>query len=288
MKIKTVGIFPNIEKPGSLEFVNKAVDIFAGLGVKSVVPEKITGVSADVLSIERFLEAVDMVFVFGGDGTFLRAARQCCKAGVPLLGINTGSLGFLTEFTKSDFEKGIGKILSGDYQIAELMMFKISVMDKGKVVNKYKALNDVVINRGAFSRAVEIKVAVDGEVLNEYYADGLIVSTPTGSTAHSLSAGGPIVVQKMEAMIITPICPHSLSNRPVIVPPSSRVEFSLSGSRESAKLTVDGQIGLDVKDSVVVEKNIDSVKLVRPREKSYFEILREKLNWSGSFKTSQK
>ena len=212
----------------------------------------------------------------GGDGTFLKLARSVFPSSAPLLGINLGSLGFLAEVKLPGMKKTVEKVLNGDCHIDERMALEAS-LGSGK---KLTALNEFVIS-GTTGRVISLSVSVDGEFVNTYSADGIIISTPTGSTAYSLSAGGPIVAPDVKGIIITPICPHSLTNRPLLVPEESVIELKLELRGGTTVIATDGQERFELKKNAVlaVNKAKGSVKMVIPSKNSYFKILREKLRW---------
>src|SRR3989454_1777908 len=223
----------------------------------------------------------DLAVVVGGDGTLLAAARLLGDRQIPILAINYGGLGFLTEVTLQEMYPTLERLLQGHFITEERMMMDITLTRTGKPASSYRALNDVVINKGALSRIIDLEVHVDGQYVSRFRADGLIVATPTGSTAYNLSAGGPIIFSSMSAMVVTPICSHTLTNRPLLLPPSVRIEITLRSSQEDAYVTVDGQVGLPLQtdDQVKVEKSKVAVKLVAPSGKNYFDLLRGKLKW---------
>ncbi len=290
MKIKSVGIFPNPKKKECLEYIKTLTVLFKKNNIDVYMPDFLPSVpDADFKSVnlKLFLSKVNIIIVLGGDGTFLYAARECHNADVPLLGVNMGSFGFLTEFTKEDFLVSMGTVIKGHYKIVELLTFDVKVMRKNRCIADFIALNDAVLSRDSFSRALGIQVNLGDEFLNEYFADGLIIATPTGSTAHSLSAGGPIVVQTMKSILITPICPHALTNRPIIIPSETKVSLLVKKAEKNARLTIDGQIGLSLKkgDAIIVKSRKDCIKLIRPVQRSYYGILRDKLSWSGTYRT---
>ena len=224
--------------------------------------------------------AVDVVAVFGGDGTFLHAARIVAASGIPILGINLGTLGFLAEVNPPDLRSALRNLLAGEYNLEERMCLDVEALRAGQSLAKYTALNDAVINKGAIARIIELEVTVNGQVVTVTRADGLIVSTPTGSTAYSLSAGGPILYPTLGALIITPICPHTLTNRPVVVPDQAQVEVSLLRGAD-VMLTVDGQVGIALEplDRLAMRKAAHSIRLVQPAGSGFFSLLRAKLKW---------
>ncbi|MBI1884544.1 MAG: NAD(+)/NADH kinase [Chlamydiae bacterium] len=225
----------------------------------------------------------DILVALGGDGTLLQAVKRVSRPNLPVLGVNLGGLGFLTEFSAAEFLKGFGKILKSDFEIDERETLQIRRLRKGGKERSYEALNDAVITKGALSRMLSLDVFVDEEYLTTYRSDGLIVATPTGSTAHSLSGGGPIVVPHCQVMLITPICPHTLSNRPLVLSHDQTVRVQLTSSSQGVGLTLDGQLGLDLKegDAVEIKEGARTIPLIRLKN-CYFEILREKLGWRGT------
>ena len=228
---------------------------------------------------------VEMIIVLGGDGTLLSAARLIANAqtDVPIFGVNLGGLGFLSELSLDELYGNLEKALAGRLKIEERMMLTASVLRRGKPIAKYRVLNDAVINKGALARMVELRVSVNGGHLTTLRADGLIVSTPTGSTAYSLSAGGPIIHPMIRCFVLTPICPHTLSNRPIALPDTVVVTACLSSPSEDVTLTLDGQIGFPLvpNDEVEIEKSRYTLKLIKHPTKSYYEILRTKLKWGN-------
>jgi NAD+ kinase len=237
-------------------------------------------------NIQSSLEAdaaskADLVVVVGGDGTLLAAARLLGNRQIPILAINHGGLGFLTEVTLEEMYPAIERVLAGHFITEHRMMMDIGVSRANNRAGVYRALNDVVINKGTISRMIELETRVDGQYVSRFRADGLIVATPTGSTAYNLSAGGPIVFPTISAMIVTPICSHTLTNRPIVLPPEVKVEIILADAHEDVHVTVDGQVGmkLETDDKITVEKSSIAVKLVAPADKNYFDVLRGKLKW---------
>jgi NAD+ kinase len=229
-------------------------------------------------------KAADLIIVLGGDGTILRVARELEGSATPLLGVNLGNLGFLTSVRGDKLTSAVREILCGEYQVSERQALQATLLRAGKRKEAHRALNDVVISRGAFSRIVRLRLSVDGELLTEYVCDGMIFATATGSTAYSLSAGGPIMVPTARALIITPICPHALSNRSVIAGKNSVICCQVMRAAGELLLTVDGQVQLRMEagDEVEVRQSSRTVQLVTPKNHSYFEVLREKLKWSGA------
>jgi len=229
---------------------------------------------------EELVKEVDIVSVFGGDGTLLYAARLVGSSGVPILGINLGSLGFLTEVKLTDMHEAFERLLAGNYQLENRMLLNVEVVRGGNVSARYLALNDAVINKGALARIIELEVSINSQPVLYTRADGLIISTPTGSTAYSLAAGGPILHPTLDAFIIAPICPHTLTNRPVVIPENDTVVVCLRRGAD-VMLTVDGQVGmpLEPQDCLRVRRAESMLSLVLPFGHNFFKLLREKLRW---------
>ena len=223
----------------------------------------------------------DLTVVVGGDGTLLAAARLLGDRQIPILAMNHGGLGFLTEVTLEEMYPAIERVLGGHFITEHRMMMDVEVSRKKKRIAAFRALNDVVINKGAISRMIDLEPHVDGHYVSKFRADGLIVATPTGSTAYNLSAGGPIVFPTMDAMIVTPICSHTLTNRPIVLPPGVKIEIMLRSDQDDVQVTIDGQVGLklEMDDRIAIQKSTVAVKLVAPADKDYFDILRGKLKW---------
>ena len=230
-------------------------------------------------------KAVDWVVVLGGDGTLLGAARRVGRYGVPILGVNLGGLGFLTGIPLERLYPVIEMMIEGRLEPETRVMLDSKVLRAGEEVCRFQVLNDVVINKGTLARIIDLDVTINGEFLTTFRADGLIISTATGSTAYNLAAGGPILYPTMETLILTPICPFTLTNRPIIVPDSAVIQIKMGKeSEETVLLTFDGQVGFDLHygDEVIINKSQEKIKLLRPQDHSYFEILRTKLMWGGA------
>jgi NAD+ kinase len=229
-------------------------------------------------------ESVQLVIVIGGDGTFLSVARFLENRSIPIAGINLGGLGFLTEISTANCFSEIEQILQGNYTIEERMRLKVVILRGGKEYFRHAVLNDVVINKGALARIVELKMVIDGRYLTHYRADGLIVATPTGSTAYNLSAGGPILYPTANAIILTPICPFTLANRPIILPPHVTISVEPEVHIQRLTLTCDGQVGwvLAPADRIVITAGASPIRCIRTPSVDYFEILRSKLKWGQS------
>ena len=226
-------------------------------------------------------DASQLLLVLGGDGTMLAAARLAAPRRIPILPINMGSLGFLTSFTLDELYPALEETLAGNSSISQRVMLQAELVRAGSVIESQSALNDVVIHKGALARMIQLELNINSDFVCRYRADGLIVSSPTGSTAYSLSAGGPIVHPAVEAFVITPICPHMLTDRPVVVRDYSQLEIKMNGDAESVYLTLDGQRGvpLEPTDILRVQRAKEHLQLIQPPKKPYFEILRNKLKW---------
>ena len=237
------------------------------------------------VSREVLARRADLIVVVGGDGTLLSMARVAAGRGTSLLGINLGSLGFLTAVPLSQQRRRLEAVFNGRYTIDRRMMLTARLSRRGRRLQELSLLNDIVINKSALARIIDLKIRVDGQAITTYKADGLILSTPTGSTAYSMSAGGPIIYPNLQAMVITPICPHTLTNRPLVLPETSRVEVRLETPDEDVYLTLDGQVGIPLHggDVLTVRRARGWLHLVHPEgSSSFFEILRRKLKWGGN------
>lgn len=224
---------------------------------------------------------LDLVVVLGGDGTLLKAVRLYGRDQAPVLGINLGGLGFLTEIALDDLFPLFDKIIQGDYQTETRMILTARIVREGEDLPSIPFLNDVVINKGALARIIDLETNINGQFLTSYRGDGLIVATPTGSTAYNLAAGGPILHPSLKTIIITPICPFTLTNRPIIIQDDAVIDIRLGSKAKEVWLTYDGQVGYPLKtgDLVRVQKAEKSIQLIKTPYKNYFEILRTKLKW---------
>ena len=231
--------------------------------------------------LEHVGQGARVIVVLGGDGTLLSVARQLQGNNVPILGVNLGGLGFLTEITVEELPGMIGSILKGIYTVSRRMMLAVTVRRRDEEIYTISALNDAVITKDALARIIDIETYVDNEYLTTYRADGLILSTPTGSTGYSLAAGGPILHPGLEHVIVTPICPHTLTNRPIILAEDASIKAVLASRDERVILTLDGQIGfpLEFEDEIIVRRSEYRVNLIKSGTKGYFEVLRTKLKW---------
>jgi len=234
------------------------------------------GIRADTIPPD-----MDLVIVAGGDGTLLSAARIAGPLGIPILGVNFGGLGFMTELQPEELYNALERVLRGEYEIEEREALRVRFRRGRKLLGEYALLNDAVVNKTALARMLVIELRIDAELVATYTSDGLIIATPTGSTAYNLSAGGPILDPRMSAFVIAPICPHAMSYRPLVVPGSVRIEVTLRSLTEEAYLTLDGQVGFPMRqlDAIVVDRHPRSVRLLRVAHRGFFEILQRKLHW---------
>jgi NAD+ kinase len=286
MEIRRIGIIANVRKEKAPELITRLKSWAKDRGVEVVLESEIAKKMAEPEGVDReeIGSRIDMVVAFGGDGTLLMAARSVRKFNVPILGINLGAFGYLTVFNLNEMIEALEMIYRGDYRTEKRMMLDVLMHGGGKTQADYSVLNDVVINRGNLSRMVDLEVIVDDRYLTTYKADGLIISTPTGSTAYSLSAGGPIVFPVLDSIIINPICPHTLTNRPVMLPESASIRVVLWTKGVGATVTLDGQLSFDLRsgDSIVIRKSKYVTNLVTSPRREYLQILRSKLGWGGS------
>lgn len=233
--------------------------------------------------MEHVGEGANLIIVLGGDGTLLNVSRHGKRKEVPILGVNLGGLGFLTETSVEELPATLAKVLKGDFGISKRIMLDVSVKREGDSIFSITLLNDAVITKDALARIIDIETYVNNEYLTTYKADGLILSTPTGSTGYSLAAGGPLLYPSLSNIIVTPICPHTLTNRPIILPENVEVRAQLKSKEEKVVLTIDGQVGfpLQYDDEVTIKKSSHTVNLIKSSSRGYFEILRTKLKWGA-------
>jgi NAD+ kinase len=286
-KIRCVGLIAHADKVSSRPLVRRAVALIRGSRrtvMTDTATAKLAGLKVALCPDAASLaQEVDMLMVFGGDGTMLRVARETAGSRTPLIGLNVGSLGFLTDVQAHQLPLALQQIWAGETILESRSLIEATISTKPRLSTE-TALNDFVISRGAAPRLIELAVSVDGETLTRYRCDGLIVATPTGSTAYSLSAGGAVVSPTADVFTLTPICPHTLSNRSVIVGLDSTVRVTVLSDRAETFLTADGQkiIPLSANDTVVIRRSRHSIRLLHLAGSSFFETLRRKLNWSGS------
>lgn len=280
--LKAFGLVVNLNKKGVRNLVaqiscwlkDRGCDVMIDEGIAHRLDLPMFGVSQ-----EELLERAECILVFGGDGTMLWTTRRVAKTGIPIVGINLGHLGFLTEVDIPEALPALEKILEGQYHIEERMMLQAEVYRQGKLVHSFVGLNDAVITKGTIPRPICLEAYINDEFFNNYHADGLIVASPTGSTAYSLSAGGPLATPELDLILLTPICPHSLWARPVVITPDSTIKILLISNWGEVMLTMDGQngFGLCQNDEIIIKSSPQKAKFLRIVGRSFFEVLRKKL-----------
>jgi NAD+ kinase len=281
-RIRTVGLVVKRDRPRAARLATRIVAALRRRGVAVLADSEAPIAGLPARSKAALTREADLIVVLGGDGTLLSVARHA-DVGVPILGVNMGELGFLTEVAEPEAMDMLGRVLDGRYEIDRRMTVTAALERGGRVVERYRALNDVVVSNGARARIVRCTVSVDGLPFTTYRADGLIVATPTGSTAYSLSAGGPIVEPTVEVLVVSPISPHTLSQRPVILRPAAVVRVAIEPAQQDVVLTVDGQEGTPLVggDVIVVRRARAAVSLVRSPDRTHYDVLRSKLGWGG-------
>jgi NAD+ kinase len=281
--VRTVGIFSKPHSPPATELVPKLLGWLAEHGIQARLDNETAHYAGMPAGLDRanVPDGCDLAIVLGGDGTLLSAARAVGNRAIPLLAVNLGGLGFLTSIPMEDLFPQLECCLTGSQEVMRRKMLHVSLLREGTVVAEYQALNDVVIAKSAIARIVDLEAWAGDSFICEYKADGLIISTPTGSTAYSLSAGGPIVYPTVNAICLTPICPHMLTNRPLIVPSEIPIRIVSRARDEDAYLTVDGQVGSPLEGGDTVECSIADfdVLLISAPDKTFFDVLRQKLKW---------
>jgi NAD+ kinase len=287
--ITRIGIVLKPHQPQALKTICELVVWLAERGITLVGGPEIerdqirhqTGCPVEEVAVDNLASKVDLILVLGGDGTMIATARMIGDQEVPVLGVNYGGLGYLAEFRIEELYSALEAILSGNYRLDKRVMLAVELIRDGDSFTTNRVLNDVVINKSALARIIEIEAFFNRQFVNSFRADGLIVSTPTGSTAYNLSAGGPVIFPSMNAVVVTPICPFTLSNRPIVVPDTAEIELILKTDHEEVALTLDGQVGfpLKVEDRVVIRKSRTTFNLIQPSNRNYFDVLRDKLRW---------
>jgi NAD+ kinase len=287
--IKRIGIVLKPHQPDALKtmcelaawLTERKIGLVGGSEIERERIEEKTGCAVEQVESEKLAASVDLVLVLGGDGTMIAAARTMGETEVPVLGVNYGGLGYLAEFRIEELYTALESILAGNYRLDRRVMLDVELQRGDAPATRNRVLNDIVINKSALARIIEIEAYLNRQFVNSFRADGLIVSTPTGSTAYNLSAGGPVIFPSMNAVVITPICPFTLSNRPIVVPDDAVIELCLKTDREEVALTLDGQVGfpLQVEDRVTIRKSQTTFNIVQPTNRNYFEVLRDKLRW---------
>ncbi len=270
----TENAFPDIVKDFVHWLTDKNFDIYPDSEMAKFL--KIKGYDRDSIP-----SLVEMIVVLGGDGTLLSVSRLIKGMNIPILGVNMGSLGFITEVNKNEILDVFKLAVEGRCDIEDRIMITAEIFRKGECITESNALNDVVITKGALARIIDIETYIDNKYVTTFKSDGLIISTPTGSTGYSLSAGGPVLYPTLHCFVITPICPHTLTNRPIVINDDMVIEIILNAESEDVVLTLDGQVGFPLrkKDVIRVKKSSFTTKLIIPFEKDYFNVLRQKLKW---------
>ncbi len=281
--MRSVGIAAKVTAPEALEHAMRVAGELRSRGLEVCFDDETAAALDDpgaCWSKSSLGTHTDLLITFGGDGTLLSVARHA-PSHVPILGVNMGTLGFLTEIRLEELPGVLDRVLAGDFQSEDRVALEVTVQGPDDSDRIYRVLNDVAINKSALARIIEMHVLVGGKFVSTFRADGLIVATPTGSTAYNLSAGGPIIYPTMSAVVVTPICPHMLSNRPLVLPDDLTIEIRIISSNQEVYLTLDGQEGLPLSeyDRVSVRKSPQTVQLIQSPDKNYFDVLRTKLKW---------
>jgi len=281
--LRSCGIITKRNKPEALSLARDIVGWLSARGVKVFVEKEVAEQIGHPDHIDRdgIPSRADLLIVLGGDGTLLSVARLSGVESIPVLGINLGGLGFLTEISKEETFPVLEKIIAGDFETEQRLMLKATILRQGEIIGESTVLNDIVINKGVLARIIDMETYIDGAYLTTFKADGLILATPTGSTAYSLAAGGPIVYPSLNSIIVNPICPHTITNRPLVVHDTATVKIILKTANQNVHITLDGQVGMPLQGGDVVEahKAPGHIQLIRSPYKTYFELLRTKLRW---------
>lgn len=281
--MKRIAAIVKQNRPEGVRIAAQLAEWLSERGVELYLDKEVAQAAPRALpvDVEKIPGLVDLVVVLGGDGTLLSVARLVSEKGIPILGVNLGGLGFLTEVSLAELYPVMEKVLEGDFETSSRMTLQGEVIRGKENLGGYTVLNDAVINTGVLARIIELETYVDGHILTTFRADGLIVTSPTGSTGYSLAAGGSIIHPSLSCIGITPICPHMLTNRPILVSDMSTIEVALKTRGVEVMLTLDGQVGfaLEVGDRVRIRKGTSVVQLVKNPMRNYFSVLREKLKW---------
>lgn len=280
--MKKIGIICKLEKAEPKEILQDLLPLLKRKGCDVYLDtETASKIGLKGYSRSEIASLVDAIVVLGGDGTMLSVSRLVAEKGVPILGVNLGSMGFITEISKEEVLVAVEKMVQNPLAIEERLMLHTQVFRNDNKVASYFALNDIVFNKGALARIIDLETYINGRYVTTYKADGLIVSTPTGSTAYSLSAGGPILYPTLDSILVTPICSHTLTNRPIVLPQNFKIKVVLKTLSEDVYLTVDGQEGFSLRmdDAIEIVKSRFKARLLLPKERDYFDILRTKLKW---------
>lgn len=291
--IKNLALFINLKRADAQRVVKQIISWLKEQGDLQLLMEENTASILNQPQLgcpqEQLSQKADLVVALGGDGTLLHAARVMGEGPIPILGVNFGSLGFLTEITQEELYTSLKDVLKGDFELEERIILNAAILRQGKLQKKLKALNDLVINNGALAKLINLRVLVAEEYLTNYLADGLITATPTGSTGYSLSAGGPIVCPEMRIILLSPICPHTLSARPMILPANKLIKVVIESDYHGMMLTADGQEQYELQkaDELEISWSGELMRLVKSKKRTFFEVLRNKLNWGGYLSVRQ-
>tara|TARA_B100000745_G_scaffold106375_1_gene68084 strand:- start:676 stop:1581 length:906 start_codon:yes stop_codon:yes gene_type:complete len=284
-KAKKIGVFCKPKAPSATDILGRLIPwlrkqnyhIFLDTGTAAIINETSSYEKREIS------QQADLLIVLGGDGTLLSIARAAHPHNIPILAVNLGSLGFLAEISIDELYPTLENILAGKFEIENRMLLNACIWRNGEKVEDHNVLNDVVINKGAVARVINLQVLVNGQYMTSYRADGLIIATPTGSTAYSLSAGGPIIHPSMHTLVLSPICPFTLTNRSILIPDQSIIQVKLAAEYDDVRVTLDGQEGYDMRagDILEIKKTKTSFQLIRGPNKNYYQILRDKLHWGS-------
>tara|TARA_B100000470_G_scaffold176337_1_gene140599 strand:+ start:207 stop:1112 length:906 start_codon:yes stop_codon:yes gene_type:complete len=284
-KAKKIGVFCKPKAPSATDILGRLIPwlrkqnyhIFLDTGTAAIINETSSYEKREIS------QQADLLIVLGGDGTLLSVARAAHPHNIPILAVNLGSLGFLAEISIDELYPTLENILAGKFEIENRMLLNACIWRNGEKVEDHNVLNDVVINKGAVARVINLQVLVNGQYMTSYRADGLIIATPTGSTAYSLSAGGPIIHPSMHTLVLSPICPFTLTNRSILIPDQSIIQVKLAAEYDDVRVTLDGQEGYDMRagDILEIKKTKTPLQLIRGPNKNYYQILRDKLHWGS-------
>jgi NAD+ kinase len=281
LTISRLGLMAKTHNPLALKAVER-INKWGGEKGVEILADRDTATLAkrEGLDREPLLKAIDALIVLGGDGTLLSAARMATNKSLPLLGVNLGSLGFITEVALDEIETALDELMAGDYVIEERMMIDLTKENDKQSIKK-AALNDIVFSRRLLAKMIELSIKINGQHVNSYKADGLVISTPTGSTAYALSTGGPILYPLMDSLVICPICPHTLTNRPIVIPGDSVIELNIREGQEEIIATLDGQVCIDVneRDRLIISRSDNVTQLIKVPKRTHYDTLRSKLGW---------
>jgi len=281
--VKKIGVFCKPKAASGAATLSKLITWLCEQNYQVFLDKETAALIDEVSSLEKeqISKQADLLIVLGGDGTLLGVARTAHPYDVPILAVNLGSLGFLTEVSLSELYPVLENVLAGKFDVERRMLLNACIWRNGKKVEDHNVLNDVVINKGVVARVINLQVFVNKQYMTSYRADGLIIATPTGSTAYSLSAGGPIIHPSMHTLVLSPICPFTLTNRSILIPDHSIIQVKLAAEYEDVRITLDGQEGYDMKakDMLEIQKTKTTLKLIPGPKKNYYQTLRKKLRW---------